>query len=303
MEINKVLIATDFSPPAEAALAQGLKIARMCDAEIVLVHVGPMPAQLEFDEAVPPTASTEYQRLLKAQLDVNREKLEAIRERMAGQGPTVSKIYTDGHPDEAICKVAEDCEADVIVVGTHGRTGLRRIALGSVAERVVRNASTNVLVARPDLRPDTVFRRIFVATDFSPIGERAVEAAFTIATEGTDVELFSSWQLPADTMGFHPPVEAAADLLAPIESSMAKATHERLTKLADSHRREGVGIVLSQSEGQPARAILRRLEIGDYGLAVTGSHGRRGLRRWLLGSVSERIVQLAPCSVLVVRGE
>ena len=85
------------------------------------------------------------------------------------------------------------------------------------------------------------------------------------------------------------------------QSLEAKQPH--IDNGTERYGKEGVGVVVSQREGNPAKSILAKLEAGNYGLAVTGSHGRRGIKRWLLGSVSERIVQLAPCSVLVVRGE
>jgi nucleotide-binding universal stress UspA family protein len=301
MNIDKIIVAIDFSRHSEAAVNQGLKVARTCGAELVLLHVGLMPEQISFDDSVAPTAASEYQRLAKAQLDVNREKLDAIHHRISGLGVTVSKLYRDGHPDEAICKAAEELGADLIVVGTHGRSGFRRLALGSVAQRVVRNAPVHVLVARPDPEPRQRFQHIFVATDFSSYGNAATDLAFEIAEDGATVELFSSWQMPAEAMGFHPPVAAEGALLGPILESMQASAKKRLEEQAKTHVKKGVTAKVRTAEGNPARSILRALEVGDYDLVVTGSHGRRGFRRWLLGSVSERVVQLAPCSVLVVR--
>ena len=145
------------------------------------------------------------------------------------------------------------------------------------------------------------FENIFVATDFSKFGEKAAALAFQLADDGSTVELFSSWQMPAEAMGFHPPVAAEGALLGPLVEAMESSAHARLQKMADANPKEGVTTSIRTVEGNAARSILRVLETGDYDLVVTGSHGRRGFRRWLLGSVSERIVQLAPCSVLVAR--
>ncbi|MBT8492345.1 MAG: universal stress protein [Deltaproteobacteria bacterium] len=301
MQIDKIIVAIDFSRHSEAAVSQALKVARGIGAELILLHVGLMPDQIQFDDSVAPTAVTEYQRLAKAHLDVDREKLSQLHDRISGQGVTVSKLFRDGHPDEAIIEAAADTGAKMIVVGTHGRTGFRRLALGSVAQRVVRTASVPVLVARPDPEPRQRFNHIFVATDFSSFGKAATALAFELAEAGSTVELFSSWQMPAEAMGFHPPVAAEGALLGPIIESMEKSARARLQDIVDGNAKEGVNTTIRTVEGNPSRCILRALETGDYDLVVTGSHGRRGFRRWLLGSVSERIVQLAPCSVLVVR--
>jgi universal stress protein A len=143
MTISRILVPTDFSSSAEAAVRYAAQLARAFHASIHLLHVvdNPLASAMWSTEAY--TAEIEG-------LQINL--VRAAEERLKGSVPshtgTVSTEVRPGNPPQQILEVARERSADLIVMGTHGRTGLAHIMLGSVAERVVRLAPCPVLTLR-----------------------------------------------------------------------------------------------------------------------------------------------------------
>jgi nucleotide-binding universal stress UspA family protein len=276
MEIEKILVATDFSEQADVAVDQAARVARHTGARLTLLH-----AAHGNDGTTP-------------------QVLETQREQVAARGVHASVRVVAADPADSIIDAARDLGANLVVVGTHGRTGFSRLLLGSVAERVVRNARTSVMVARTR-REGTDFERILVPTDFSEQAESALQAALVLARPGATIELFHCWMPPASvpvTGGMFPsptPVHAKP------RTSHAQDAERRGAALAERFSSERIGVSFAQTEDSAVRGIHKRLDTGLYDCVVLGSHGRRGLRRWLLGSVAEPTVRYAPCSAVVVR--
>jgi universal stress protein A len=143
---HRILVATDFSPSAQAAADTAGRIARALGGEIDLVHVAPLStyAQAAAHARVPYSA---LDLVGKVTADSERQGQTEVA-RLAADGVTARLITVDGPPPAEIVRVARERDSDLIVMGTHGRTGLRSIALGSVAERVVHLAPCSVLVVR-----------------------------------------------------------------------------------------------------------------------------------------------------------
>ena len=145
MEIKTILVPTDFSEFAEHAYNWALGLAADCKAKIVLLHAAPTMSHLAFPESVyyPDMARMERELIADA------EKRVAEFATKKGTRPvTVETRVTVGEAVWEICRMAEKEHADLIIMGSHGRTGLSHVVLGSVAERVVRHAPCPVLVAR-----------------------------------------------------------------------------------------------------------------------------------------------------------
>jgi len=301
MEIKKILVGVDFSVGSEAAVTRALGIARHVGADLCLVHVGVIPEDpAGLPESMAGTAKA-YLRILEGQLARDRAALEDVRTRISGQGVEVSHVVADGFADNALVQVAADLSAELIVVGSHGRTGVKRLLLGSVAERVVRLAPCSVLVARGSGDVTGGFHRILVPTDFSPGAHQAIDTALELAASGAQVDLLHCWQLLPVTGVEHAPAEAVGDVYASIRHDLAAGIEARGRKLLEAHRHADAELRFHTLEAPPANGIHTWLDGHDYDLVVTGSHGRRGVRRFLLGSVAESVVRHASCSVLVAR--
>jgi nucleotide-binding universal stress UspA family protein len=139
MSIRKILIAVDEQPLSVRAAELGAELARALGGEVALIHVHAQA--YPGDTGIPP-----QQLIAQAQEDSKR-LVAGFRERLSLPPSTLEFVQT-GAPAETIARAAAEWRADLIVIGSHGRTGVRRALLGSVAEEVMRNAPCPVLVAR-----------------------------------------------------------------------------------------------------------------------------------------------------------
>jgi nucleotide-binding universal stress UspA family protein len=224
-----------------------------------------------------------------------RAKLEILADRVKAQNLAVEVRIESGYPDEVIVKVAEDIGAALIAIGTRGLTGFKRFMLGSVAEKVVRTATTNVLVARGEARE---YQRVLVATDFSTASERALQVAVAMAAPSAHIDVLHAWQYPPGTHALKDP-DSDTGPLADLRDDIVHRV-ERLGKALVARYQSSTRTVTFSCAHGPAREVVHdHLEAGTYDLVAMGTHGYRGFRRFLLGSVAEATVRHAPCSVLI----
>ena len=142
MTFKRIVIATDFAESAERALDYAAELARMQGAELILLHVfAGLPAY-------PEVASVQLATIFEEQRRWVEDQLQQRAERAQTTGVRVRPLVRTGSPAAMIAQTAQEEGADLVVVGTHGRSGLDRFLLGSVAERVVRTAPCPVLVVK-----------------------------------------------------------------------------------------------------------------------------------------------------------
>jgi nucleotide-binding universal stress UspA family protein len=146
-EWKRICCAVDFEAPSRHALAEAAMLSRRPGAELLLVHA--IPAPRATGEMMVPAVDLETTMTREA---TRRLELLAVEAESLRGGPVGRKVYT-GDPAGAVVRAVREEGCDLVVVGTHGRTGLKRLVLGSVAEQVVREAPCDVLVARPSSVP------------------------------------------------------------------------------------------------------------------------------------------------------
>jgi nucleotide-binding universal stress UspA family protein len=306
MNIQKIIVGVDFSHESEVATQHAMNIARHVGAEIVLAHVGAI-LDTPAPSSTPQHASIkEWESFIRHELAEDRQRLEAVRERLLGQGVEVSHVVRDGFADTALTETARELGAELLIVGTHGRSGLKRFFLGSISERVARLSDTNVMVARARDGGEGGYRRILVPTDFSAPAAKALDLALLLAAREAEprakIDVIHCWQVPVTASTPYAPFKAAEEALATVRDAMAETVQESGKRLLEHYDPGAVDLTFQAFEASPAHGIQDRLEQGNYDLVIVGSHGRRGLRRLLLGSVAELTVRHAPCSVLVAHG-
>ncbi len=292
-----IVVSTDFSEVSYDALQHAHGIARADGATLALVHV------------LPELSGADHQSMLewlqdKAPKAAAVEKL--VRETLAGKaaelatdGVKVDTYLEEGEAHTAIVRRAEQLGAALVVVGSHGRTGIQRMLLGSVAERVVRFAHSPVLVARSGPLEGPVV----TGTDLSEAARPGLVEAARLAAASKS-ELIVLYVLSAGWFGRSGVGVSPAALAEAMSGSSAftEATQALDAEIALATRDLDVKVTREVTIGDPAAVLVQRAEDVKARLVVTATHGRTGLRRALIGSVAERIVRLAHTSVLVVRG-
>jgi nucleotide-binding universal stress UspA family protein len=294
MSIHRIVYATDFTPASESAWDEAQRLGRLLGAEIVLLHVVGPPPVLPVEAYIPPQVYTD---LLESERRQARDGFDRLLGSVTGSGLKVRIRLEEGSPAARILEVVAQETADLLVVGTHGRTGLDRVVLGSVTDRMVRQARCPVLTVRAaaERRPPRELRRICYATDFSPAARAAWPWVVTLAkAAGAEVDLVHVTFGPVPDR--HLSAEAVARM-AQLLRDQGQGEAERF--LEDSAlSRDRVHVHLSP--GVPAEQIVRRAQEQDADLIAMGTHGWSGVVRWMLGSVAHHVVQTAPCPVLTV---
>ena len=299
----KIAVGIDFSVESDRAAWQAVELARHVGGEVVLVHVvdsvGLSPPGPRANLSLHGALET-YRKAVSRSLEWARGELAERRERLTGQGPTVSQVLVEGLPDQGLCRAAEELAADLVVVGTHGRTGLRWFFLGSVAQHVVRLARTDALVARGDAVGRGGYRRILVATDFTPGGQCARSIARSSwprrAPRSRSCTAGSSRVIATPEV---PPIDWGAlesTTVAELAGGRGRPGRRRASATAARALRFSIHR-LAPIPGRRAPASSR----SGSTWPASARRGRTGLARALLGSVAEAVVRRAPCSVLIAR--
>lgn len=301
----KILIAYDGSTCADAALREMARagLPRECEATVLTVAdvLMPMPAPpipgmgpaalsvqtpavaREWRERASHAVDEAYSTAFQA-AEVVRKKFPEWKVTPASEGDS---------PAWAIIKKAEDTAADLIIVGSHGRSAFGRFFLGSVSQKIVSDARCSVRIARGQTGADDVPARILIGIDGSPGSETAVRAVarrnWSKGSEARLVAAIPTLMVPAIELN----EETYED-----EESFLKST---LDRLAEPLREAGLSISSLIKEGDPKRLLIEESEHWKADSIFVGARGLRLIERFLIGSVSYSIAARAHCSVEVVR--
>lgn len=185
----------------------------------------------------------------------------------------------------------------MIVMGRRGRTGLKRLMMGSVTARVIGHAHCNVLVV--PRAAELAFKSIVVATDGSRHSTAAVSHAIGLAKRN-DSQLTVIAVVPAE-IAAPTDLDFTIDMRDKLAEEEMRHAEQNAKAVKEAAEREGVAVRAFVMTGKPAEAIIQTAAERRADLIVVGSHGRTGLERLMLGSVAERVIVLASCPVLVVK--
>lgn len=290
MTVQRTLTAIDFSAASLAALDFALLLAsKEAEPAMHVVHAVSLPAV--------PVASGDA--VLAADFDTRlaAENEKALRAAVDGRyrGPVpIDAHVVSGSPARAIVEEALTLGCTRVAVGATGRGPLPRLLLGSIAERVVRTARTDVLVvpAPTDEWPArTRIGTVLCAVDFSPPSELALLRSIAIArAHGAALHVVHAWNVA-------PYVARMPEMVESIERDMAR----ELDASAHRHETPTHAIQRHLRRGAPDVEILAAASITGADLVVVGTTGKTGVDHFLLGSVAERVARSSPVPVLVVR--
>lgn len=292
MQIARILVPTDFSEHAQKAIESAEILAKPLGAAIHLLHVLHLPVQAVTPEmAVVPVG---FWQDLRAHAE---RKLDEARKAIEGHGVRCTTEVIEDIPGFAIAAAAKRANADLIVMGSRGLTGIKHAVLGSVAERTVRSAPCPVLTVKQDGGGALRLRTILVPMDFSPSSHRALEFAKELAKTAGPAHLIlvHAYYVPIELEQFL--IQQGDPVLERLSETVTKDLEKILTGLQDA----GISSEYLASRGAPERLIIELAKQKHADLIVMGTHGRRGLTHLLLGSVAERVVRTAECPVMTVQ--
>ncbi|MBH0202076.1 MAG: universal stress protein [Nitrospira sp.] len=288
-----ILFATDGSQESARAEAYACVLAQSWGASLTVMSVLEFPPGMKPDYAV-------NRLYLDDLMQEATTRLVDVTTRAGGLGLSVQSRIAIGIPSEEVLAVARAEDADLVVVGTRGKTGLEHVLLGSTAERIIRMAPCPVLTVPAAKQHAGENRKasvtnMLVPVDFSDCSLDALEYGALIAQRSNaSVKLFHVLE----------PVSYGLDFTLPHtsqrESSKAVIT-KRLSDLVSMLTALGLASDFLMSGGLPADSILDTARAQSVDVIVMGTHGRRGLSHALFGSVAESVLRRSSCPVLTVR--
>lgn len=279
---KKIIVAIDGSETSLHALRESFRLATNEKSWITVVAVVP-PYQGDLDMVGIGNILSLMRK--PAEEAMTKAKVLASQERAL-----IKTILEEGETHERIIDLAAAEKADLIIMGRKGATHLERALIGSVTARVIVYSHRDILVV-PN-HTIVGWENILVATDGSKFSSVAVEHAINFAQSyGGQLTVVSVVDVPAELYGESP--QLVDDLV-----DRAKSYVEAVQNLAKS---QGVAVKTFVREGSAYETITKLSKKERAGLIIMGSHGRTGLNRLLMGSVTEKVIGNASCPVLVVR--
>jgi len=285
---DTILFPTDGSDGADAAFEHVLDVAEAHDATVYVLTVADTSR-----DSVTQIRGQVIDALEREGARIVQEMAERASDRNVA---TVTEVL-QGEPYSTIVDYAAVNDADVVVMPTHGRQGLERFLLGSTTERVVRRSDVPVLTLHPD--GDGVrhpYRNVLVPTDGSDPAGAALDLAVDLSV-AADAGLHLLSVVDVASLGIDVRANIAVESL---EESAADVVDEATETASEA----GVTPAATAIElgTSVARVVRSYVDDNDVDLVVVGTHGRTGFDRYVLGSVTEKLVRTAPVPVLTVRG-
>lgn len=296
---SKVLVATDFSPPSEAAVRLGAWAADRAQAELTLVHVLADVRRAMHEVSHLARRELAFGDIDKFEHDIRRKSDERLQAVCAGLARPAHCQTLLGEPFVEIIHAVLKDGHDLVVSGTQGRSGWKKFLLGSTATRLVRQCPAAVWVVKGSGGEPP--RRILAATDLSPVSDRAVEAALWVARHAAAelhvLHAVDRGDVSPEFLEAAPEGAAAAGLVRRIRSA-ARSRLEEFVGEIDSGDVRVVPHVVSGTAWKEINKAAKKLEAD---LVALGTVGRSGIPGMLLGNTAEKVLASCDANLLTVK--
>lgn len=292
IDLNAIVVATDFSTAARRATDRAALIARDQSLPLHLLHV--VHGNLLDDMKAWLDNSNLWQVRMSQQ---TRQRLDDEVVRLLGElgGDLILLTHiAEGQPVPEICEQAEAVEAGLVVVGVRGTNPLHHLLIGTTAERLMGKTNVPLLAVRTEA--STPYQRVLVPLDFSKWSEQAVEVARAVAP-GAHLVLMHSFSIPFEEKLRFAGVDDAT--LSHYRERARQDARDHLEALVDRHSLLPEQFTLSLTEGDAPMHILMQAGERACDLIVIGKHGRQAAEELLLGSVTRHVLAEAEVDVLV----
>lgn len=290
---NSMIVPLDGSEVSERVLPIARDLAKQHEARVTLVSVVEAPTEFSSWAAMPASVHAGE---IEQWIDLRRTYLQEVGNTI--DGVDVDVFVDIGPPSIAILNAADDADGDsLVVMASHGRSGFRRLVLGSVTQRVIRRADCPVLVQ--PVHDDRTFDafgldRIIAPLDGSELGRRALDSVgeyFDLSkSEVTLVQVIESPDLSAPRISGSPASTVTYDVILQYQESARREAEEFLQSVAEDLRKDGTRATWQVTDGEAPDEIERIARERDVQMIVLATRGRGAIGRFLLGSVAERLL-------------
>jgi nucleotide-binding universal stress UspA family protein len=297
---KQILCPTDLSEASVRSLTYAAAFARWYGARLTILHVVPT---FEAMTVGPGALNGPPQIVMPLSRQEVLDEMRRITESTGIDSSDATLSAEAGDPVRNIVDQALAIGADLVVMGTHGRSGFERLLIGSVAEKVLRKAPCPVLLVPPHMAanadPDVSFKHILCPMDFSPAALQALGFALDLARQSEGVvTLLHALEWLTD----EEPREYTHFNVPEYRQHLVDDARERLQALVADESRTPTAIEHRVVVGRAYREILQVAQESGTDLIVMGAQGRGGLGLALFGSTTQQVVRAATCPVLTVRG-
>lgn len=291
VDLKRIVCTTDFSDLSYIALPYAVSLAREFKAELYIVHAVDLTTAAMYGEAV-----LDHDLILES---TQKQAAQQLKGLIKDQPLDWETIVSLGKPAELVRSICLEKNVDLVISATRGRSGIKRVILGSVTERLMHTLPCPLLAVHErtcQSREERLFRRILVGCDFSPDSDLAVEYGLNLAQE-----------LESELHLVH---VAEYDLLKETAESGRDQEHRQtitdtlksdLDALVSEEARIWCNPITTLLAGKVADEIKKYAVINKIDLIVLGVHGRDFIDSLLVGSTTDRITRIGPCPVLAVR--
>ncbi|HFE64778.1 MAG TPA: universal stress protein [Caldithrix sp.] len=294
MKIEHILVPVDFSQFSEVVIHYAFQIALQYSARLTLFHA----VILFQDDVDEEQRLDEYQQLLALREERIAVQMQHHLDNGIKKGIRISTVIQRGiSPSDVILEYLNTNQVDIIVMGTHGRAGLRHLLLGSVAEKVGRFSAVPVLTVHRSIQNFQI-KKLLVPIDFSPYSKQATEYAISLARNFNASITF----LHVVEQEIFPPfyasgVESVFEIDPDLDKRVIENMNEFLSEQLDGHIETSYIV----REGKSHKEIVDFAREDKSDIIVIASHGLTGLDYILLGSTTEKVIRWAKCPVLTVK--
>ncbi len=294
MKIKTILHATDFSEVAFNALEYAVFLATRFDARLRVLHSINL---YNYSPALIADGSIAFENFYDDMETELQEQLSDMTEKFANKRAGIEKNFRRGtSASYTILDEAENIGADLIVMGNRGHSEAHRFFIGSVAEQVVRHANCPVLLVSKKPEPLRQVTNILLPIDFSDSAQAAAQVAVDIAkTEGATLHLAHVWEAPSPPPAY-PFIESFPSVPEPAEKR-----DDALDMFMSTYPIAGIPVKKHLLDGRVSKALVNLAKRESIDLVVMGTAGLDGIKHFLIGSVTEKVLRRADIPVLTVK--
>jgi universal stress protein E len=300
---QRILVVTDFSPPAEAAFQQAVWLARETGVSITLAHTLP-PLQFSASEAGPSMdlflgfLVNEGQSFEDFESEATREADAQLR-RMVEKFGAITEVQTKVYVGESYAEIIHAVQRegyDLVLAGTRGLAQWEQFLVGSTVKRLIRKCPASVWIVKAEHVGQP--KIVLAATDFSEISRKAVSQGLQVAKQANAafhlLHVVDSKDVPEDVISKIPKGSS-------LQQEINQEASNRMDAFIESLAVDRASIQVHQSWGTPWQEIRRTAKFQAADLVVIGTVGRSGIQGLLLGNTAEKVLDTCDCSILTVK--